>query len=445
MPDRSHWPKYLHVRSTRSEWAKAIPSHWTMVPLKHLVHVCSGNTPSKERLDFWGGDIPWASSKDLKVDVLPDTEDHLTPKALTEGGAVVVPEGSVLSVVRGMILAHTFPVCVAGRSMAINQDLKAFLPKKELQKDYLPWLLRGAAPAVLALTEEAGHGTKALRMEKLMRLELPVPPNNEQEAITRFLSVELPRIDLLVAKQERLVDLLTEKQESDIRRAVTKGVKEDAPTRFSGVEWLGDVPQHWDMCRLRYLCDIQTGGKDTVDAEEDGQYPFYVRSQTVERINTYSADCEAVLTAGDGVGVGKVFHYANGKFDFHQRVYMMNRFRRVSAQFFHLYLASLFHKVAMVGGAKSTVDSLRMPVFKNFWVTVPPISEQNAIVSFVRHEAAMVNNLIAKCQHAIELLHEHRASLISAVVTGKIRVGEDAPSRLAAEEAESAIHRAVEV
>ena len=96
-----------------------------------------------------------------------------------------------------------------------------------------------------------------------------------------------------------------------------------AEYKESGVEWLGVIPKDWCLKKLKYLCKVTTGSKDTVNAVEDGQYPFYVRSQTVERINSVGADCEAVLTAGDGVGVGKVYHYYNGKFDFHQRVYML--------------------------------------------------------------------------------------------------------------------------
>ncbi len=105
----------------------------------------------------------------------------------------------------------------------------------------------------------------------------------------------------------------------------------------SGVEWLGDVPQGWMVKKMKYLCRVQTGDKDTVNAIDDGIYPFFVRSQTVERINSFSFNCEAVFTAGDGVGVGKVFHHYTGPFDFHQRVYMMNRFQYISGRFFFYY------------------------------------------------------------------------------------------------------------
>lgn len=185
----------------------------------------------------------------------------------------------------------------------------------------------------------------------------------------------------------------------------------------SGVEWLGEVPEGWEVKRLKFLCDVQTGDKDTVNAVEDGEYPFFVRSQTVERINSHTFDCEAVLTAGDGVGVGKVFHYYEGKFDFHQRVYMMNNFRFVSGKFFFSYLAAMFHKVALEGGAKSTVDSLRMPLFLNFEVTIPTPLEQQTIAAFLDRETGKIDALVAEQERLIELLKEKRQAVISHAVT----------------------------
>ncbi len=183
------------------------------------------------------------------------------------------------------------------------------------------------------------------------------------------------------------------------------------------VEWLGEVPEHWGVKRLKFLCDVQTGDKDTVNAVKDGLYPFFVRSQTVERINSFTFDCEAVLTAGDGVGVGKVFHYHNGPFDFHQRVYMLSNFRGVSGSFLFHYLKENFYKVALEGGAKSTVDSLRMPLFLNFLVTIPPIAEQKAIIQIMEQETAKIDTLIAEQQRLITLLVEKRQATISHAVT----------------------------
>ena len=185
----------------------------------------------------------------------------------------------------------------------------------------------------------------------------------------------------------------------------------------SGVTWLGHIPAQWSLKKLKYLCSIQTGNKDTVNAEDDGEYPFFVRSQTVERIGTYTADCEAVLTAGDGVGVGKVYHYYNGKFDYHQRVYMLSDFTRVTGRFVYYYLSSNFYKVALEGNAKSTVDSLRLPQFLNFEFSIPPLDTQDVIVAFLDYETARIDRLIAQQLRLIELLKEKRQAVISHAVT----------------------------
>jgi len=186
--------------------------------------------------------------------------------------------------------------------------------------------------------------------------------------------------------------------------------------KISAVEWLGMVPKHWQVVRLRFLCDIITGERDTVDAVEDGEFPFFVRSQTVERINSSTHNCEAVLTAGDGVGVGKVFHYYSGPFDFHQRVYAFIHFRGVIGRFLFHYLKENFYKVALEGGAKSTVDSLRRPLIQNFCVAVPPLDDQVAIAKFADREGAKIDALVEEQKELITLLVEKRQAVISHAV-----------------------------
>jgi len=185
----------------------------------------------------------------------------------------------------------------------------------------------------------------------------------------------------------------------------------------SGVEWLGAIPTNWRIKKLKYICKVGTGDKDTVNAVEGGKYPFFVRSQTIERINSYEADCEAVLTAGDGVGVGKVFHHYTGKFDFHQRVYMLSSFSDVYGRFVFYYLSNNFYKVALEGNAKSTVDSLRLPQFLNFEFSLPDLVVQKQIASFLDHETAKIDTLIEKQQQLIKLLKEKRQAVISHAVT----------------------------
>lgn len=202
-------------------WLREVPEHWKVAPLKYLASFKSGGTPSKENLDFWEGDIPWASAKDLKSDRLMDTADHLSNLAISTGAASLLPMGSILVVVRGMILARMFPVTEILVPMAINQDLKGLMPVDGVDSHFLAWLLRGSADESLQRLDEAGHGTKALRMDAWGSMRLPVPPLGEQRAIAVHLDAQAAKFDALRDDAQRGIALLKERRSVLITAAVT--------------------------------------------------------------------------------------------------------------------------------------------------------------------------------------------------------------------------------
>lgn len=172
-------------RGLGGDWLQDLPNEWRLTPLKHLVSVMGGATPSKEREDFWIGDIPWVSPKDMKLDVIYDVPDHVSEAALAGSAIQVIPEQAVLIVVRGMILARTVPVCRLGAPATINQDMKALLPRmKIIRGDYLQRMLQGFGDILMSFIEEAAHGTKKLRSDALFGLKFPVPPMEVQKHIT---------------------------------------------------------------------------------------------------------------------------------------------------------------------------------------------------------------------------------------------------------------------
>lgn len=186
----------------------------------------------------------------------------------------------------------------------------------------------------------------------------------------------------------------------------------------SGIEWIGEIPDSWNNVRLRFLCNIQTGNKDTVDKNEYGEYPFYVRSPIIERIDTYSFDGEAILTAGDGVGAGKVFHYVNGKFDYHQRVYNLHNFNKICAKFLFYYLKENFYKEIEQSNAKSTVDSIRLPMLLDFPIVfAKDLKEQEAIAGYLDRKCGAIDETIEKQKSVIEKLKEYKQSIITQAVT----------------------------
>ena len=209
------------MKDSGVEWLGQVPEHWHVCPLKYLVSFSSGGTPSKDNLSYWEGDIPWASAKDLKAEKLNDTVDHITQLAVDTGGATLLPATSILVVVRGMILARTFPVTQTTVPMAINQDLKGIWPTDGLTSDFLAWLLRGSADESLLRLDEAGHGTKALRMDAWTSMRLPVPPKGEQVEIVKVLDTETAKLDDLVSEATKAIDLLKERRATLISAAVT--------------------------------------------------------------------------------------------------------------------------------------------------------------------------------------------------------------------------------
>ncbi len=270
-----------------------------------------------------------------------------------------------------------------------------------------------------------GDTTYDRRVSKQDFHSIPVvmPPASQQRAIADFLDRKTAALDELIAKKERLADLALKRSKTRAAECVTRGLDPQACLRQSGIEWLGDIPAHWEVLRTRRVCSLTTGSRDTQDAVPDGTYPFFVRSQTIERINTYSFDGEGVLTAGDGVGsVAKVFHHFVGKFEFHQRMYLYYGFKRVLGRYYYYYLREWLAAVAKAGNAKITVDSLRRPMLMDFPVTVPPLSEQRDIVAHLDSAAAETERVRVKVLQHIDKLREYRQALIAAAVTGQLDV-----------------------
>jgi len=153
------------------------------VPLKSVVSLKSGGTPSRANAAFWGGSLPWASGKDLKVRLLNDTEEHLTEQGWS--AAKIAPKGATLVVVRGMILAHTFPVSVAAQPMAFNQDLRALVAGKKIRPEYLTAWAEWMGPWFLSRTAESSHGTKRLESQTVEMALIPVEDHEAQDDFIR--------------------------------------------------------------------------------------------------------------------------------------------------------------------------------------------------------------------------------------------------------------------
>jgi type I restriction enzyme, S subunit len=174
------------------------------------LEIYGGGTPSKKDKALWEGSIPWVSPKDMKRWVIDSTEDHISPEAIAASSAKIIPAGAVLAVVRGMILARSWPIAVSGVDLTINQDMKALVPKAWILSEYLGYVLKGLERQVLGQVETAAHGTRRLRTSTMESLEVPTPSLSEQHRIVAYLDS--------VQKQTTALKRAQEDTDAELRR-----------------------------------------------------------------------------------------------------------------------------------------------------------------------------------------------------------------------------------
>ena len=208
-------------RPSGIDWLGDIPAHWETVPLRFLVSISGGGTPDTKKLEFWDGQIPWVSAKDMKRDVIADSEDHVSELALAHSALKLIEKGAVLVVVRGMILAHSFPTAINSVTVTINQDMKALRCNDRLKPAFLKIVLEGATKLLVDQADTSAHGTKKIETSVLGALGIPVPPLDEQDRIVAKTAEERTKIDQLASATERSIALLKERCSALIAAAVT--------------------------------------------------------------------------------------------------------------------------------------------------------------------------------------------------------------------------------
>lgn len=188
------------------------------------------------------------------------------------------------------------------------------------------------------------------------KIYIPIPYKNGSPDLEtqELIAQKLSDMDSLIAAKEKL---LAKKRNLKIA-AMQKLIK-------------NEESENWRKVKLGDYLRVETGSKNTENKEDNGKYPLYVRSPIVERINEYTHDCEAVLTAGDGVGTGKVFHYVNGKFAAHQRVYIISNFNGIDGRYFYYLFSKNFYDEVMKYTAKSSVDSVRRGMIAGMEISLP--------------------------------------------------------------------------
>lgn len=418
------------------------PLGWSDVPLKRLVRFGAGATPDSDNPEFWSHDdeaaTPWVSIGDMSQrDVVTGTAKSLTHTGLASKRLVPGQPGTLLFAMYASVGETAFLTT----SATWNQAILGLTACSKVELRFVRYALISLRPYLGS--EFRSNTQNNLNAQQVGDLVLPTPPFEKQRAIADFLERETAKIDALIEKQGKLVNLLRERRQATIESAVTRGLRGER-LRVSGVPWIGDVPEGWAVTHLRRHAAMRTGhtpSKSEPTYWEDCTIPWFtladvwqLRSgtqkylgetkQQISKLGLANSSAEllpagtVVLSRTASVGFSGIMPVPmTTSQDFWNWVcrpsivpeYLLYVFRTMKSEFEALKYGST-HQTIYQGDAAS------------FQVPLPPIDEQREIVEYLDDETARIDVLIAKAEEFVALVKERRAALITAAVTGQIDV-----------------------
>lgn len=421
---------YSAYKPSGVPWLGEVPAHWAVRSLKRSFRVVNGSTPSSSEASYWDGNIVWVTPSDLgKLSgaEISSSERMLTEDGLANCGATVVPSGAIVLSTRAPI-GH---VAVAKTPLCTNQGCRALVPVNSEVSGYHYYLLSISKDELQSL----GQGTTFLELStsSLGNVGICSPPPDEQQAIADYLDRETARIDMLLAEKGRLIETLREYRQATISEVVTQGLDPAAPKKPSGVPWLGEIPAHWGLKRLKFHVE-QVGEKTSeplagvayigLEHIESGTGKFIssMDGTQTESESTVSHFCfgdvlfgklrpylaKAVIAYGDGVCTTELLVLRPHSMD--------------SGYLLRCLLLDGFIKAVDASTFGAKMPRADWTFISNLLLPEPPVVEQQAIAAYLDHETARIDKLVDHVQDEIKLLQELRAVTITDAVTGKIQV-----------------------
>ena len=370
---------------------------WEQCKLGDIVSFSKGSGYSKGDLKEYGTPIILYGRLYTKYEtVISEVDTFVDEKkgsVYSKGGEVIVPASGETA--EDISIASV----VEKAGILLGGDLNVITPPDDLDPAFLAISISNGKPHNDMAKMAQGKSVVHLHNTDLAKIDLPHPRHEEQRKISGFFS----DIDNYITLHQRKLDNMKRYKQGMLQKMFPKEREKVPEIRFPG--FTGD----WEQRKVSELCSISTGKSNTQDKVEDGEYPFYVRSPIIERSTKYLYDEEAVLTVGDGVGTGKVFHYVNGKYDLHQRCYRMYGFTdELNAHYFYHTFSKLFYKRVMAMTAKTSVDSVRLEMIADMEIPCPNIKEQEKIGAYFDN----LDNLITLHQRKLDQMKLYKQGLL---------------------------------
>ena len=434
--------RYSEYKDSGVKWLGEIPKGWGNSKLKYTGELICGGTPSTSNKDYWIGDIPWMQSGKVhfKHITIDDIDKYISKNALKESSTKMVRKNSTVLAITGATCSN---IGFLTFNSTINQSVIGIENNMNYLSLYIYYFMVSQKKQILF--HQSGGAQGGVNKQEVENLHIPKLPLKEQEQIVAFLDDKTAKIDDLLAKTTSKIALLKEKRTALINHCVTKGLNPNAPMKDSGVELIGEIPSGWKMIKLTYLTSIITCGHAATPeyVEKEIGVPFlsalncrpfkmnlskykYIKKDLHEKLIKNRKPIKGdILITRVGAGIGQTCLV---DIDFEFSIYVSLTHLRLNEKANGRYMIYFFNSdICQIMNNEGTVSAggqgnLNVSNLEKHRVPTPSLFEQNEIAYYLDEQISKINTTISIEEKRIELLKEYRQSLISNVVTGKIKV-----------------------
>lgn len=430
--------RYDKYKDSGIAWIGEIPEHWEVIKTKNAFNIISGAIPKTDNIAYWDGEITWITPADYKTEdiIIKSGKRNITTEGLNSCGTSIVPQGSIIFSKRapiGLVAINAVPLCT-------NQGCISCIPKPYVNTKYFYYLMS----VLTEWFELFGSGTtfKELSTNNFANFSLSQPSFTEQQSIATYLDQKCSEIDELIILQEEMITKLQSYKQSVITEAVTKGLDKNVPLKDSGIEWIGEIPEHW-ICTVfkKFLSEPMQYGANEPAEECNYNDPRYIRITDIKDDGTLRDDTfkslplekakEYMLTKGDllfarsGATVGKTFLYKEDYaacFAGYLIKARCNKNELLPNFVFYYTLSNVYQNWKNSIFIQSTIQNIGADKYSVMPIIIPPLSEQQSIADYLDRKCSEIDELISIKQQKIEKLKDYKKSLIFECVTGKRKV-----------------------
>jgi type I restriction enzyme S subunit len=427
------YPKY---KPSGVDWLGEIPDNWNDYKIKFSVNVNQKtlNESTAENFEFNYVDIESVNNTTIEK-----TQKLTFANAPSRARRILCKGDVIVSTVRTYLKAIAQVPDIEGNIVA-STGFAVLSPSKVVFSDYLKYLAVNDYFIQSVVSRSKGANYPAIAPSELVTIKTPIPSINEQQKIVDFLDYKMGQCDRFISNRQKQIELLNEQKAAIINKAVIKGINPNAKMKPSGIDWIGDIPEHWCIWKMTRICEKIGDGLHGTPVYEEGSGIFFINGNNLSNgkieinENTKEIESKNFNLIKKEISLGSVLYSINGTIGNiaiyngenillgKSAAFFVCRSKIINLYLFH-YLTSnsvLIHLNSTTEG--TTIKNVSLDTLRNLKIPLPLLEEQQSIIDFIKQETSKIEALISKYQKQIELMQEYRTALISQAVTGKIDV-----------------------